>query len=34
MTGEMDDVKSVSKRPVAKRQKIECPDNSNLNAVV
>lgn len=34
MTGEMDDIKSVSKRPVAKRQKIEYPDSGNLNAVV
>lgn len=34
MTDEMDDVKSVSKRPMAKRQKIEYPDNGNLNAVV
>lgn len=30
----MDDVKSVSKRPVAKGQKIVYPDNGNLNAVV
>lgn len=34
MTDEMDNIKSVSKCPVAKRQKIEYPDSGNLNAVV